>query len=314
MAKRGPPSGGSGSPRPTGPRPVPQPPPQPPIKIFLSRSQKTDGNWVIVASAHKAGKPEAGVSFIFIQNGSQKTEQTDSKGVCTFNAVPGKLEIHTPEKQEEFNLEPLPPPKKPPISYPAAPSDMNPFLKPVHWFWVRFTTKNDNQNNFRAKTFWVVWIFWMMFNIFAIGIGPNKPLFPTSISASAETRKADTAEKRKNLAERGQFKTDQELAGKKEIAKTKSSWFKKTASTLSWWLWLLSIVAIPILLIYTIISFKEEAGSAISKAFKGHTASSASPNPTSGGGGKHSVMSSIGKAFKFFLEEITIAKFFRRWL
>ena len=152
-----------------------------------------------MASAHKAGKPEAGVSFIFIQNGSQKTEQTDSKGVCTFNAVPGKLEIHTPEKQEEFNLEPLPPPKKPPISYPAAPSDMNPFLKPVHWFWVRFTTKNDNQNNFRAKTFWVVWIFWMIFNIFAIGIGPNKPLFPPASLHRQKQEKPIRQRKEKTL-------------------------------------------------------------------------------------------------------------------
>ena len=69
--------------------------------------------------------------------------------------------------------------------------------------------------------------FWMIFNIFAIGIGPNKPLFPTSISASAETRKADTAEKRKNLAERGQFKTDQELAGKKKSPKQNLAGLKK---------------------------------------------------------------------------------------
>lgn len=312
MAKRGPSSGGSGGPRPTGPRPVPQPPPQSPVKTFLSRSQKADGNWVIVASAHKAGKPEPNISFIFIQNGEHKVKPTDPKGVCDFEAVPGKLEVHTPEKIEVFDLEPLPPPKKPPISYPAAPESMNPFLKPFHWFWIRFTTKNDHRNNFRAYSFWVVWIFWMIFNIFAIGIGPNEPLFPTHISASAETRKAETTERRKNLAEHGQFKTDQELAGKKKITKTESSWFKKTASTLSWWSWLLSIVTIPILLICTVVSFKEEAVTAVGRAFKEHTSSSSSGSGPSGN--KRSIVSSIGKVFRIFFHEITIAKIFGRWL
>lgn len=311
MAKRVPLSGG---PKPTGPRPAPQPL-QSPIKIFLSRSQKTDGNWTIVASAHKAGKPEAGVSFIFIQGGKQQTEQTDVKGVCTFDAVPGKLEVHTPEKLEEFNLEPLPPPKKPPISYPAAPTGTRPLLKLFHWFGVRFMTENDFRNNFRAETFWVVWILWLIFNIFAIGIGPNKPLFSTHISASAETRKLDTAERRKNLAEHGQFKTDQELSGKKETTKTESSWFKKITSTLSWWSWLLSIVAIPFLLIYTILAFREEAGKAISKVLETHKKPSESSGPTSGtSSGKHSIIRSISNGFKFFFKEVAFATFFRRWL
>lgn len=182
---------------------------------------------------------------------------------------------------------------------------MNSIRKLAYAFFVRFFSTN----NFRAGTFVVVWLVWLLFNLTVVGIGPSEPIFAKrddSTTSYKEVRKA----RMETLLYGGATGETKKTMAKNTSSKQGLSWWSKVRS----WSWIGNLVSTLFVFVYLVWSQREEAWAVLNR--KRQPPTSNAPNTGSGESGQKERRRSGGILGGFlwdFGREIIYRKFFWRW-